>query len=474
MSGDRQWDEGIIDVDYDVEERNAPQGGSAATFIVIVIFLAAVAGIAVIFMDTPGGGGIDYGPATTIPPASTVTTSSSTTTSVSTTTIPPVPKGCFDWCMRKTPSRWGVCMQKPVDCRNFQWTYEREGNDRCPRNIMGMDTVCCCGTNPAMLDMLDENTVPQKDDPELDAYLRYMAGMPPEGGAEKATPLKPQAVTSTQDVTTMTAAPPERAQDGNSPLPDITGPIPYDHSVVRQFTLKHWGKEHPFVLRLDKRVYDSFQFDKPHSYRKKGDLPPDWSERLSRQFVTDDMDIKAIDSIIEEIESLGLPDRDDEALIAIRFVQDLEYGIVRDEQMSYHVRYPYEVLFEMEGKCDEKTYLMYKLLARMGYGVAILDMSQQEHMALGIKCPPEDDYLDTGYCYIETTKYSPFWEPSIQEKRGIKNKLSDMQLGRPGMTFTSRARVLEEHKAQLAEKRLGKQPLTYWSKRISDLIEGLF
>lgn len=67
--------------------------------------------------------------------------------------------------------------------------------------------------------------------------------------------------------------------------------------------------------------------------------------------------------------------------------------------------YPYEVLYENTGVCQDKSYLVYELLKELGYGVAIFLFPNPEdnHMAIGVKCPFEYSNYESGYCFIETT-----------------------------------------------------------------------
>jgi len=75
--------------------------------------------------------------------------------------------------------------------------------------------------------------------------------------------------------------------------------------------------------------------------------------------------------------------------------------------------YPYEVLYENTGVCQDKSYLAYELLKELGYGVAIFLFPNPEdnHMAIGVKCPFEYSNYESGYCFIETT--------SLDNKIGI-------------------------------------------------------
>jgi hypothetical protein len=99
---------------------------------------------------------------------------------------------------------------------------------------------------------------------------------------------------------------------------------------------------------------------------------------------------------------------DNQAKIAISLVQSIDYGSSEKKTKFFgedidYLRYPYEVLYEKEGSCGEKSNLLAFLLKELGYGVAIFYFSDEQHEAVGIKCPFYKDFEDTGYCFIETT-----------------------------------------------------------------------
>ena len=69
-------------------------------------------------------------------------------------------------------------------------------------------------------------------------------------------------------------------------------------------------------------------------------------------------------------------------------------------------RYPYEVLWDLKGVCEEKSELMAFLLKEFGYGVVLFYYPVENHEAVGIKCPLEHSLNGTGYCFIESTGLS--------------------------------------------------------------------
>lgn len=112
-----------------------------------------------------------------------------------------------------------------------------------------------------------------------------------------------------------------------------------------------------------------------------------------------------IDPLVEEIEKIT-PDKDDQARIAISLVQNLEYDSAGLEAGNVKGKYPYEVLYTGCGVCSEKSELLAYLLRELGYGVVIFRFGTEAHDAVGIKCPFQYSYSNTGYCFVETTSPS--------------------------------------------------------------------
>ncbi|VVB82878.1 Uncharacterised protein [uncultured archaeon] len=111
--------------------------------------------------------------------------------------------------------------------------------------------------------------------------------------------------------------------------------------------------------------------------------------------------------LIIKIQSLT-KNKEDQARIAVSIVQNIPFGnsnktlrfggIVLD-----YYRYPYEVLYDLQGVCGEKSELLAFLLRGIGYQSAFIYYAPENHEALGIKCPAEKSLNHSGYCFIETT-----------------------------------------------------------------------
>jgi len=76
-----------------------------------------------------------------------------------------------------------------------------------------------------------------------------------------------------------------------------------------------------------------------------------------------------------------------------------------DEEVStgrgHGTRYPYETIFENSGICGEKSFLIVYLLKELGYGTATMVFFSPLHRVAAVKCAPEYDFRDTGYCIIQ-------------------------------------------------------------------------
>ena len=108
------------------------------------------------------------------------------------------------------------------------------------------------------------------------------------------------------------------------------------------------------------------------------------------------------------IQNLAPNDLDKQARIAISLVQNIPYNSSGEifnfasSNVDYS-RYPYETLYSMEGVCEEKSALLAFLLREFGYGSVMFYYPEENHEAMGIKCPVKYSLDRTGYCFIETT-----------------------------------------------------------------------
>jgi len=113
---------------------------------------------------------------------------------------------------------------------------------------------------------------------------------------------------------------------------------------------------------------------------------------------------EVLDELVEAIKARS-SNRDEQARIAISVVQNIPYDYSALYSYSYALfpKHPYEVLHTKSGVCSEKSNLLVYLLKGLGYKTAIFTFDLEDHAAVGIACPDEYSYKNSGYCFIEST-----------------------------------------------------------------------
>lgn len=111
----------------------------------------------------------------------------------------------------------------------------------------------------------------------------------------------------------------------------------------------------------------------------------------------------SLDPLITDIQNITI-DQDDQARIAISLVQHIPYDYDNFYNNSLTNKYPYEVLYTDIGVCGTKSNLLAYLLRGLGYEVVLFDFDN--HRAVGIKCPMEYSYKNSGYAFVESTSPS--------------------------------------------------------------------
>jgi hypothetical protein len=182
-------------------------------------------------------------------------------------------------------------------------------------------------------------------------------------------------------------------------------------------------------------------------------------EEYYKQFLKSDHDEVTIQQIIDEIKYLTQANSNDDLVMAlVSFVQNIEYDcekLFSYEHLTehdYQTSYPYETLYLNEGVCGDTSLLLSKILNQLGYGSAFLIYEDENHMALGIRCPnsvanfKEDG---VGYCYIETTAPARIGvvPTGINESETLSNpriiKAAD------GLSFERMSILAEQRKSQV-------------------------
>lgn len=127
--------------------------------------------------------------------------------------------------------------------------------------------------------------------------------------------------------------------------------------------------------------------------------------------------------LVIRIENLA-SSKEDQMRIAVSLVQNIPFGSsnksikIGNNKIEYQ-RYPYEVLYDMEGICSEKSELLIFLLREIGYESAFLYYGKENHEAVGIKCPKEESLNNTEYCFVETTGPSIITDDKTEYLGGV-------------------------------------------------------
>lgn len=117
--------------------------------------------------------------------------------------------------------------------------------------------------------------------------------------------------------------------------------------------------------------------------------------------------------------------KEDQARIAISLVQNIPFSQssknlnLMNKNISYS-RYPYEVLYEDAGVCGEKSELLAFLLKELGFGTVLFYNRAENHEAVGIACPAEESYWNSGYCFVETSASSIISDDEITYAGNVK------------------------------------------------------
>jgi len=159
--------------------------------------------------------------------------------------------------------------------------------------------------------------------------------------------------------------------------------------ITRSYDYVLNGRQGTLSLALSTELHDDYLTKKP-----TWDIRDNASYFLS--YLNDPSQKQYIKTLADEIrEETGNPD--DQARIATSLVQHITY----EKGVKY--RYPYEVLYQVNGVCGEKSMLLADLLRELGFKSAVLYFVPENHMAAGIACQAPYDFKGSGYCIIEAT-----------------------------------------------------------------------
>jgi len=132
------------------------------------------------------------------------------------------------------------------------------------------------------------------------------------------------------------------------------------------------------------------------------------------------------------------PDKNDQARIAINIVQGFRYDDSEHDGNDYN--YPYVVAMRKSGICNETSKLTLLLLRDLGFGGAMFTFEKENHQAIGIKCDQKYSYMNTGYCFVETTSRAIITDTVGEKMMPRISVISD------GLTFDASKDFEDAHK----------------------------
>lgn len=140
--------------------------------------------------------------------------------------------------------------------------------------------------------------------------------------------------------------------------------------------------------------------------------------------IDDEVQREAILPLIKRIQTLAPDNKAEQARIAVSIVQNIPYEVSNKSSFAggskfNYSRYPYEVLYENKGICSEKSQLLVLLLRELGYGSSIFFFPEENHEAVGIKCPAKKSFYGSGYCFVETGGPAIITDYSMEFTEGI-------------------------------------------------------
>ncbi|MFA6268254.1 MAG: hypothetical protein WCW13_00140 [archaeon] len=183
-----------------------------------------------------------------------------------------------------------------------------------------------------------------------------------------------------------------------SPVPDAQTLTENPKEIILNYTLD--SQDHAFTGIAYKGVNDYLaSLPREIFYRV---FPPSEKDFLIRD-LNNYTQREYLYPLVNAINALDIPNYK-KVRVAVSLVQNIPYDWSGFNKNIRGNKYPYEVLYTNTGLCGEKSELLAYLLRELGYGVAIFEFKKENHQAVGIKCPLQGSYKNSGYCFIETTQ----------------------------------------------------------------------
>ena len=191
---------------------------------------------------------------------------------------------------------------------------------------------------------------------------------------------------------------------------------------IRTFRYFLDGEEHFIDVTLYGEAAEQFSKISRSIEYTNGQQP--LREDFKKKVISNEAQKELIMPLVVKIQNLD-SDKTQQARIAISLVQNIPYGSIEKStpfagsEVNYS-QYPYEVLYYNQGICGEKSALLAFLLKELGYNTAIFYFAEENHEAVGVSCPVEKSYKNTGYCFVETGGPSIIADSALEYVNGIK------------------------------------------------------
>ncbi len=171
------------------------------------------------------------------------------------------------------------------------------------------------------------------------------------------------------------------------------------------YTFPFGDREETIRIDPDPAVYAGAKEADRQLYLSEDLSKEEWIPIYYRAFVNDSHQEPFYADLLAALREIrdrqGLDDDRYLELIAA-FVQSIPY---ETDASIVEPKFPIETYVDTEGDCDDKSLLLAGLLAREGYGVALLYFGNESHMAVGVRSAG-CSYRNTPFAYIETTNRS--------------------------------------------------------------------
>ncbi len=170
--------------------------------------------------------------------------------------------------------------------------------------------------------------------------------------------------------------------------------------VTQHYEWDYYG----YSWTLDQSIYLPsylyyYSLDRPHLEEWASMCLDEYDDLLIEDIVNNFQDLSDEEGFTEY----------EQVMFIVSFVQHLPY--TQDDvtkQRNEYPRFPIETLFDRGGDCEDTSILVASLLYEMGYDVALIDLINENHIAVGI-AGGEGIYGtyyemdDVEYYYLETT-----------------------------------------------------------------------